>query len=255
MKNKKEQGFSLIELLVYIAIFAASSVFLVGMLIVFTQINLRQKSVNEVNDQVSFVNNTIQRVVRDSSLISMSSGVSTSTVTLRMASSSLDPTLIYLEDDTIYLKEGELTPIPLTDSNVAVDDFEAVKYSNPGSYSSLQLFLTVSYNTNNEKAEFRRAVKTAISRATAATFDSDILPNNDSSFDIGNTNKKWNDAYFAGNIGIGVAPVVSAGLKTNSDIAVSDSTKGLILKSPGGTCYRLTVLNGGNTTTTAVSCP
>jgi hypothetical protein len=81
------------------------------------------------------------------------------------------------------------------------------------------------------------------------------LPNSDGSYDIGNTNKKWNDGYFSGSLGIGVSPVASAGLKTDSDIAISDSSKGLILKSPGGTCYRLTVDNGGNTTSTAVSCP
>ncbi|MEA2113613.1 MAG: prepilin-type N-terminal cleavage/methylation domain-containing protein [Patescibacteria group bacterium] len=254
MKGKK-QGFSLIELLVYMGIFVATSVFLVGMFIVFTQINLRQKSVNEVNNQIDFVNNTVQRLVKDSSLIDMSIGSATSTIVLRMASSTMDPTQIYLEDGIIYLQEGSLTPIPLTDSNIVIDNFEAIKYGNNQSYATLQTFLSISYNTSNEKAAFKRSVQTAISRASAATFDSDVIPNTDNSFDIGNTNKKWNDAYFGGNVGIGVSPVAGAGLKTNSDIVISDPSKGVILKSPGGTCYRFTVLDGGNTTSTAVSCP
>jgi type II secretory pathway pseudopilin PulG len=258
LKNIKEKkGFSLVELLVYIGIFVAASVFLVSMLIIFTQINIRQKSVNEVNDQIYFVNNTIQRLIKDSSLIDMESGVGTSTISLRMASSTLDPTKVYLneEENIIYLSEGSFSPIPLTDSNVVVDTFEVTKYENPGSNATLDVFLMLSYNTENQKANFKKSLRTAISRVSAATFDSSVLPNSDGSYDIGNTNKKWNDGYFSGSLGIGVSPVASAGLKTDSDIAISDSSKGLILKSPGGTCYRLTVDNGGNTTSTAVSCP
>lgn len=236
-------------------IFVSASVFLVGMLIVFAQINLRQRSVNEVNNQIDFVNNTIQRLVKDSSLIDMSIGSATSTIVLRMASSTMDPTQIYLEDGIIYLEEGSFTPIPLTDSNIVIDNFEAIKYGNNQSYATLQTFLSISYNTSNKKSAFKRSVQTAISRASAAIFDSSIIPNTDSSFDIGNTAKNWNDAYFGGSIGIGVSPVTGAGLITDLDIVISDRNKGYILKSPDGTCYRLTVLNGGNTTTTAVSCP
>jgi Tfp pilus assembly protein FimT len=256
IKNKKgKKGFSLIELLIYVAIFAASSVFMVGILIVFTQINLRQTAVNEVNNQVSFVKNTIQRNVRNSSIIDVPVGTSTSTLVLQMASSTLSPTTIYLEEDTVYLKEGDFSPIPLTDSNVVVDSFQVTKYENPGSYSLVQVNLTVSYNTLNEKAKFKRTINTAVGRVSAATFDSDIVPNINNSYNIGNASNKWKDAYFSGNVGIGTGPVVGASLKTSGDISISDDSKGLILTSPGGTCYRITVLDGGNTTSTAVACP
>ena len=79
------KGFSLIELLVYVAIFVMSSVFLVSMFIIFTRIHVRQSSLNEVNSQVSFVNDVIQRLVRSSSVIGTAAGAATSTLTLRMA--------------------------------------------------------------------------------------------------------------------------------------------------------------------------
>jgi len=41
----------------------------------------------------------------------------------------------------------------------------------------------------------------------------------------------------------------------DGDIYVDNSTKGIILKSPNGTCYRVTVSDGGALTTSSVSCP
>lgn len=255
--TNKEKGFSLIELLIYIGIFVASSVFLVSMLIIFTRIHLQQTSVNTVNQQISFVNNTVQRLVRESSLVDMPAGVSTSTLTLRMASSSKDKTSIYLGSDekVIYMTQGTSSPVALTDSNVEVDDFSVSKYENPGGHDTVQVYLTMNYNTDNPRSEFRRTVRTAVSRVSAATFDSDIVPNSDNSFDIGNSTQKWRDGYFSGNVGIGVTPASGAGLKLNNDIAVSNASSGLVLTSPDGSCFRITINNSGNIATSSISCP
>ena len=39
------------------------------------------------------------------------------------------------------------------------------------------------------------------------------------------------------------------------DVVVSEIGKGVILKSPDGSCYRVTVQNGGGLVSTAVTCP
>ncbi|MFB6212810.1 MAG: type II secretion system protein [Candidatus Magasanikbacteria bacterium] len=256
-KNKKEKGFSLVELLIYIAIFATSSVFLVSMLMIFTRINLRQNSVNEINQQISFVTNTVQRLVQDSALIDIKKGQSTSTLVLRMSSSSLSKTKVYLDekDKIIYMEQGTSSPVALTDTNVEVSDFSVTRYQNPGAHDTVQVYLTMRYDTSNPRAKFRRTVRTAFSRVSAATFDSNILPNQNATFDLGNSTQKWEDGFFSGNLGIGVSPSSNAALKTNGDIAVSSSSKGLVLTSPGGSCFRIGVDNSGNITTSSVTCP
>lgn len=58
-----------------------------------------------------------------------------------------------------------------------------------------------------------------------------------------------------GNVGIGNT---SPGTKLEvggGDIYVNNSANGVILKSPDGSCWRITVDNSGNLTTTAVTCP
>jgi hypothetical protein len=41
----------------------------------------------------------------------------------------------------------------------------------------------------------------------------------------------------------------------NGDVYVSDATKGIILKSPNGNCWRVTIDNTGNFVRTAITCP
>ncbi len=254
-KFMNTKGFSLIEMLIYISIFVAISAFLVSILIIFTQVHVRQTSINEVNDQISFVNNTVERLVRESSIIDMTSNVTTSTLTLRMASSTLDPTTIYLSDNTVYLREGSYDPIPLTDSQIQVNDFSVTKYENPGGHAIVQVHVTVSYNTESQRAKYKRTTRTAISRVTAATFDSNLLPNTGDTYDIGNISQKWNDAFFSGGIGIGTAPVAGVSIKSTDDIAITTSTAGIIFTQPDGTCIRFFLDNAGNSSTTDVGCP
>lgn len=256
-KIDSKRGFTLIEVLIYAAIFAVSAVFLIGILTAVTNISGRQSSVNEVNSQISFLNTTIQRLVRSASLVEITSGLATTTLTLRMASSTFDPTIIYLDASAsaVYLREGSSAPAALTDSNVKVTSFLVTKYENPGGPTTVQVDLAMEYNTLNPQAKTSRTLKTAITKVSAATFDSSILPNTNNTFDIGNAVNYWKDAYFSGSLGIGTAPSAAAKLRISGDIGFSNSSAGVIFVSPGGGCFRLTLNNSGNVATSSISCP
>ncbi len=258
-----QSGFTLIELLVYAAVFSVSAVFLVNILTAVTQTQVRQTSGNEVNQQISFVSQTIQNLVQQASLIENDAGVASSTLTLRMASSSIDPTIIYTyaSGTAVYLEQGTSSPVMLTNDKVTVNNFSVTKFENPGSLAVVQVNLTLAYNTLSSQSKFSKSWWGAVTPASAATFDSSILPNSDSAYDIGGSSAKWNNGYFANNvqilggIGLGTTPSLSAKLKSTGDIGFSSSAAGVILMSPGGTCFRLGISNAGTFTTSTATCP
>ncbi len=271
MDPRKEKGYSLIELLIYIAIFAVSAVFLTAILVSVTKIQTRQNSVNDVNQQISFVAGTVQQLVQQSSLIDITTGVSTTTLKLRMASSTLDPTLIFASGTAVYLSEGTVipssTPVALTNSNATVNNFSVTKYENPGGLALIQLGLTMTYNSPTPSAQLTRSLQTSIARVSAANFDSAIYPTVVSStLTLGTAVNPWYTGYFngniliggtSGNIGLGVSPgSASVSLKANGDVGFTASSQGLILVSPtAGVCFRVTVNASGTLLTNSATCP
>lgn len=248
------------EILIYIAIFSLSAIFLTAILTTVTQIQVRQTSANEINNQLAFVNNAVQTVVQESSLIDMTPGVASTTLRLRMASSSLDPATVYASGTVLYLTEGSST-IPLTDSNVTVNNFTATEFENPGGFSVVQVNLSLSYNSGGPQGQLTKVLQSAFARITAATFDSSLTPNADNGLDLGTASTRWRNGYFAsyvdiyGNLGVGTQHSSSAALKTTGDIGVANSAAGLILTSPGGTCFRITITNSGTLATSTAACP
>jgi len=267
--KEERSGFTLIELLLYAVIFAVSSVFLVNILTTITQTEVRQNSINGVSQQVSFVADTVQRLVRQASLIENPAGVASTTLALRMTATSTDRTTVYADASStgIFLKQidvnGVVTIIPLTDSNVTVGNFTVTKYETAGGQAIAQIDLTLNYNTTVERAKIARSWHGAITRISAATFDSNLVPNSSNSYDLGGSGSTWKDGYFAGNayitgkLSIGGASLVgtTAAGKITGDLAFTSSTGALIIPDAAtGVCYRWGTSSGRFTTTT-VTCP
>ncbi len=256
-KSSGRAGFTLVEVLIYAAVFAVSAVFLVQILTTVTRTQLKQTSANEVNAEVSFVAETIQRLVRESALVENDAGVATSTLRLRTTASSTDPTLVYVDASStaIYLQQGSSSAVPLTDDKVTVGNFSITKFENVGASAVVQVDLTLNYNTSAEQSKASQTWRGAITRVSAATFDSSILPSSDGALNLGGSSSRWQDGYFSGSLGLGTSPVSGAKIKSTGNVGFTTSTVGLVLVSPNGTCYRLGISNAGVYTTSTVTCP
>lgn len=106
----------------------------------------------------------------------------------------------------------------------------------------------------------------AILRVSAATFDSDIVPDLSGAYGLGTSEGDWssiNDTIFfvGSNVGVGEPSPTSRlhvqgdVLVDDGDVYIEDSGNGVILKDLSDACWRLTVDNSGVLATATTSCP
>ncbi|MBN2197627.1 discoidin domain-containing protein [Candidatus Wolfebacteria bacterium] len=235
---KKTLGFTLIEIVIYVSIFAVVGGLATAILITATKVQQNESASSEVGGQMNFVLQTIQRLVRSSSNIEIEAGIATSSLKLRMADSAKDPTCIYLESGKIKLAEGPgdnpencvLTAIDLTDDNVVVDSLNFRKITSYPGHDSVSVDIQITYNSESPDSQVERALQTAVSRVSAATFDANILPGS-SSYDIGQIGSPWQKIFMAngtaGNPSYTFANSTSLGLFRADDNILGFTTAGV----------------------------
>ncbi len=202
--NKK--GFTLIEVLIYVAIFAVIAGLATSILLIVTRVNQRESSSAEVTGQLNFVMQRLQQLVRESSNIDISAGITTSTLKLRMKDPVKDPTCLSLVGGVIKLAEGPDATNPnnctsntsdLTSDRVVIDTFDFKKSTQYPGHDTLSINMQMTYNSTNPESRIQRTLESAIARVSAATFDSDVVPGGTYNFNLGQTGAPWQKIIMA----------------------------------------------------------
>lgn len=193
----------MIEIMIYSTLIAIVGSVFGGILLSVTKVQNRQTASTEVNQQVNFILQNVQRLIRESSAIDIPAASPISTLTLRMKESAQDPTLIYLSNNAAYLKSGASAPIALSSASVKIDNLSFTKISTFPGHDSVQVDLAASYNTENPEQQFSRSFSSAVTRVSAATFDADLIPGATSNYDIGLSGAKWRNLNLSGELYVG----------------------------------------------------
>lgn len=253
---KSSRGFTLAELLIYVGILAVSAGMLTGILQTVTQTQVEESAQNEVSGQLTFAMQTMQRLVRQSSYIDMDAGVSSNTLQLKMSDSDQDPdsstddyTIVYLEDGKIYIKEGANAAQSITSDTVTVDSLSFTKFTQYPAQDIVQIDLALSGTEPVSGQTITRALRSAVSRASAATFDSDLIPGADNTYQVGSSSYKWRDAQFAGSISAGTS--ISSPQYCIAGDCLTSWPSGSEATTPGGSDTQLQYNNGGSFGATA----
>jgi hypothetical protein len=259
MDLKERGGFTLMELVIFAGIFTLTVASFLTVLVAMTRVQVRQSGAAEVNQQSQFLLQTVQRYVEQSSLVDLVKDSATTTLRLRMASSSYDPTLIFASGTALWIQEGASAPQVLTSPKVNITNLSFVKHENPGGHDSVSVVFTANYNAPNAASNFVQSLSTSVARVSAATFDSNIIPSAGNTYKLGASAGDWqsvnNTIIFSGsNVGIGVTP--TAKFQVNSgDVYIDTVARGVIQKSADGTCWRLAVSNAGALSAASTTCP
>src|SRR3989344_1166906 len=206
-----KKAFSLIELLIYVSIFAVVAGLMTSILVTILKVSQKESASIETSEQLSFVMQTVSRLIRESSNIETASADS---LKLRMKDPAKDPTCLYRENQIIKLAEGPDSPnnndnctptaSNLTSSKVIADKLEFSKITNYPGHDVVSIDIQLTYNSNNPQSQTTRNLKSAIARVSAATFDDNLIPGSDAKYDLGfSPNTRWKDANFSGNLLVG----------------------------------------------------
>ena len=203
------------ELLVYMGILGIAAGLVTGILTSVTKTQIEESIQTEISGQLNFTMQTIQRLVKNSSLVDAAAGTASSTLLLKMKDvqdiadgSTNYYTKIYLSNGRIYVEEQPNSPQSITSDKVTVDSLEFKKLTQYPGKDIVQIDLAMSGVTQVEGKTISRALRSAISRVSAATFDSDLVPGSDNTYSVGTSNR-WKNGIFSGNVGIGVSTLLN----------------------------------------------
>lgn len=227
--HDRRAGFTIFELVIFSAIFTLTAVSFITILLSMTRIQLQQGAAAEVTQQSQFLLQTIQRYVEQSSLIEMPSNTATTTLKLRMSSSTYDPTYIYLTGTTLYLKETDAgVAQALTSSKVQVASLSFQRKENAGGRDAVAVSFTLAYNNPNSQSEFVHGLSTSLARTSAAVFASNILPSVATTYKLGSSTGDWrsvNDTiYFTGASAGFSAPYPQAAAEVSGGLRLNTAT-------------------------------
>lgn len=201
------RGFTLIEIIIYVALFAIAATLLGGILLTATQVGQQESGSAEVMSQLNFVTQTIERFIQSSSNIDLAASQGTSTLKLRMEDPAKDPTCISLASGTIQLAQGpdQTSPqnctsntVDLTTDKVVVNSLQFRKMTQYPGHDTVSIDVAMSYRTTNPQGAVSRTLSAAVARVSAATFDADVLPGGSYAYNLGQSGTPWQNIYASG---------------------------------------------------------
>jgi len=245
-----KKGFTLIEMLISIAIFSVIIVAFIGIMVVVLQIQTQSSSSVAVNQESQFLLQKVQYYVESASLINIPTSTATSTLQFLVASSSNDPSYIKLSSGTVYLQQTGSGPLlALTSPKVVVTNLSFTRNANPPGHDAVNVSFTMAYNTNNMVQAFSQLFNSTIEHVSAATFDTGVYPSINGTEPLGSTGSTWSSIngiinFSGNNVGIGTltpgqALVVNGEIQLQYQSATttcnSAARGSFIFISPGGT--------------------
>jgi len=144
-------GFTLLELLIYVAIFAVITVLLANIFIALSKSNGQSNAKSEVDSAIRFSNQLLSQDLKNASAVSVPSSGSSNSLTLTRA----DTTIIYdISSGALRRKEGSADPVSLTNTNIVVGTPTFTRIENTNAVFnttnvSIKINMTFSYNSSS----------------------------------------------------------------------------------------------------------
>jgi type II secretory pathway pseudopilin PulG len=150
--NKQIKAFTLVEVLLYLALTSIVMLILVGFMTVLYQSGERARTVTELDSVAQTMMQEIIQTVRNAEGINApAAGMSASTLNLNVFTASLDPTVYSLSGSNLTVTEGAGGAVNLNSESVVVNSVSFQNLSRPGTSGIVRIVLTLTFfNPDNQ---------------------------------------------------------------------------------------------------------
>lgn len=142
-----QKGFTLIELIIYIAIFAVISLVLTDFFITLTKVRAQTEARGEVRQNLARTMERVSQVIRSASGVNSASG---NTLSLAMTDSAKNPTIFTVTGNVLTIQEGASPATALTSDKVIISKLSFTSINNPSpAKKSVQVAMMVDYDAKD----------------------------------------------------------------------------------------------------------
>ena len=150
LKNNKNKGFTLVEILLYLGlmtiVISAASV----VLTILIQGRLRSQSITEVEQQGTIIIQIITQSIRNADAVnSPTIGMNAASTSLDVYDAGNDPTVFDLASGIIQITEGTGSAVPLNAPNVVVSNLSFENVSRAGTPGTIRIQFDMNYNNTS----------------------------------------------------------------------------------------------------------
>lgn len=195
--NIRDKGQSLIEVLIYTAIFGAVAASLMTIVWGITKIHFNTMANNEVDSNLRYAMNLISNKIRSASSVESATD---STLVLKMPNNTTS--IFSVSAGVLYLQEGSSDPVAVISDRVVVSSLAFEKIDMAGAKGGARVTMTLNYvPKEGGPSNLKKTLISALTRsATAISFSEDIVPGQDNSYSVGSASYNWKNGYFSGDV-------------------------------------------------------
>jgi prepilin-type N-terminal cleavage/methylation domain-containing protein len=164
-KHTRQTGYTLIELLLYVALIGVLLSAVVAFFGITADARIKNQTISEINDQGTYALDYIAQVARNATSISSPTvGASGTSLTLVVPTASLSPTTLSVTNGILQVKEGTAAAVSLTSSEVKIDSLNVSNLSRSGTSGIIQVSLTLSRANplNRNEYDYQRTFTTSV---------------------------------------------------------------------------------------------
>ena len=166
IKFHMKKGFTLVEILIYIAILGLVLASITGFFLNTISANLKENSYQEVQQNGRFVMTKItQETKKAIGINSPVPGSYGNSLSLVMSDSNLNPTVFDLNNGKLRIAQGSSAPVDLTTDQVLVTNLQFTNLSYAGTPGTIRTEMTIEYLNPANKSEYQASLdlKTTVS--------------------------------------------------------------------------------------------